>query len=192
MTIAALWATAQQLPPETRKELDRIWHRAEYLFQCAYVAALLNFHEVFDEEPIGSSRELERAIDFIESARQEDRYFFTHFYRTPFRKPTPASLDAWRLLQQESAIVWDARLHGRYRDEFSMLHAIGGSRLWYEVCNEVIEAVARSIRVLTPTIRLWASDQQIHSAVDRLKRERGFMDFEPDLEAIGRNVTLHK
>lgn len=163
--------------------LSPIWAAVERLFACIYVAALLDLEWLADQ-PIDSRLALEAAIDFIESARQSD----AHYDLTPFRRPDFEDLLRWRPLYGDSMLVKAARIDERFLDAYPggdwIRKVFATHPSWWRVCGEVSKAVAASIRAIDPTIGSHAPDLKIRRAVDRIVDERGYRQFEPDMQAI--------
>jgi hypothetical protein len=164
-----------ELPADLHQTLDHIWRPSERLFQAAWVCSLLEL-EAITGMNLRSDVAIPEAIERIDRARF--RFYEQHVEVTPFPTPSCYALQFWCSIYGVSELVSNARAslshlldcHGQE----STLDILGNCRLWREARNEAQRALARSIRVIDPSIERWTSDTQISPIVEGVHKLRRY------------------
>ncbi|WP_076860147.1 hypothetical protein [Bradyrhizobium mercantei] len=164
-----------EIPANVREELDNIWQEPEETYQVAWVCSLLDL-EAWKGLRFKTPEQILGAIKFINKARH--RYYLEHVAETPFEAPTLLALRLSRLLYEKTEVVMEscADMADLFNcnDEDSLLDTLGRYRIWWRVRDEAQRAIARSIRLMDPSIDRWTSDTQIAPIVEVILRMRRY------------------
>lgn len=165
----------RELPTDLHQTLDHIWRPSERLFQAAWVCSLFEL-EAITGLNLRSDVAIPEAIEWIDRARH--RFYEQHVEVTPFQTPSCYALQFWCLIYEASELVSNARASLRNllvcHDRESTLNELGNCGLWHEARNAAQRALARSIRVIDPSIKQWTSDNQIAPIVEGVRLLRRY------------------